>query len=339
MRDPDAEPGKPPLLEGVDYAGLLQVDPTGLSMLPHVPSRDRLLLETQGDDALRIGHDFYPGRLFVELLRDDDGRPDRIELVLEVQLEDYVLGVVSGEMSASLPDAREALAAQAVAARTYALWRISRGRTVLQDDARDQVFRGSDYYTRVAREAVAETRGLVLAWDGALLPAYFHARCGGRTADAAAADFVKTPLPPLAGVADPQCSDPFDRWTRQVPTPRLDEFAQSNGVGDWLRGIYGQSADATGRLLEVRVVGATAHTDLPAEAVRAGFGLPSSQWTALRVNPDGSLTVEGTGRGHGVGLCQRGAMRLSQAGMGHVDILAHYFPGAALRPLATGPES
>ena len=338
MSDPDATGGPRTLLEGTDYSGMLQADPTGLSMLPHLPERDRLLLETFGDDGLRVDHDFYPGRLLVELQRDDAGRAQGIDLVLEVPLEDYVLGVVSGEMSSAVPGSAAALAAQAVAARTYALWRIAGGRTQLQDDARDQVFRGSDYVTRAAREAVQSTRGMVLTWQGELLPAYFHARCGGRTADAAAAAFVPTPLKPLGGVLDPQCRDPYDRWSERVRTERLDAFAAGNGLGGFLRGIYGLTGDPSGRVLEVRVVGAEAHADLPAEAVRAGLGLPSTQWTALRVNPDGSLSVEGTGRGHGVGLCQRGALRLAQDGMHYEAILAHYFPGAQLSPLAASLE-
>lgn len=335
MRDPTQSADAPPLAEGCDFRGFLRSDPSGVSLLPYLPCRDRVLLETDGDDALRIDHEIYPGRLEVEVVRDDNSRrPLGLRLTLELPLETYVLGVVSGEMASTLQGVGEALRAQAVTARSYAVWKRSRGVKVLRDDTNHQVYRGTDYLTEAAREAVASTRGEVLTWQEELIPAFFHARCGGRTAPGTLLEPRLGDVPPLRGVADPQCRDPYDRWRRTVPPERLDRIARDQSLGDWLRRVDPLVQDAAGRMREVRLGGSEEHADLPAEKVRAAFGLPSSQWTRLHAEADGGLTVEGRAFGHGVGLCQTGAIRLARQGHDYASILGHYFPGARLRPVA-----
>ena len=341
LRDPKAGPDAPPLMEDCDFRGYLQLDPSGISLLPHLSCRDEVLLEARGDDALRIGFDTYPGRLRVKLQRTDDAlkRPEKLLLFLDLPLEEYVVGVVSGEMSAHAPGGQEALMAQAITARTYALWKMSIGVDFLRDDTHHQVYRGTDYATEAARKAVQATRGMVLTWDDELLPAFFHARCGGATASATVLEPRRGDLPPLVGVEDPQCRDPYDRWVRDYPPEKMDELAQSRDLGKYLHGIHVLKRGRAQRAFEVRIGGADSHVDIPAEKLRVFLGMPSNQWTALLANPDGGLHVEGIGYGHGVGLCQTGALRLARSGQDYASILGHYFPGAVLSPLATVPGS
>lgn len=320
-----------PRADGFGLEGLIRADPTGVQVGPYLCGVDRLLIAPAGDSALRVGDERYPGALEVGLLREG-ARATGLSLVLHLALEDYVLGVVCGEMPTTSPGIGPALRAQAVAARTYALWRLGDRRGALRDTAGDQVFRGLDWHTQAAREAVAETRGLVLTWKDSLLPAYFHAECGGATADAHALGFVPRALPPLAGAPDPGCEQARP-WSATVPAERLDAAARALRVGDWLRSVHALESDGSGRMLRARLLGNDSHFDGPSEEARARFGVPSAAWTRARVRPDGALELQGRGRGHGIGLCQEGARRRARAGQDWREILHHYYPGAGLQPL------
>lgn len=317
--------------EGFGLEGALRADVTGVQVGDYLCGIDRLVIAPAGDGALRIENERYDGALEIGVLREG-ARATGLSLVLHLPLEDYVLGVVCGEMPTSAAGIGEALRAQAVAARTYALWQWSRRKGALRDTASDQVFRGLDWHTDAARAAVAETRGLVLTWEGALLPAFFHAECGGSTADAAALGFIPRRLAALAGAPDPGCEQ-APRWSARVSAERLDAAAKALRLGTWLRGIHALSRDDSGRMLRTRLLGDQEHLDGPSEEARVRLGVPSAAWTSAAVLPDGALALEGRGRGHGIGLCQSGARRRAKLGENWRMILAHYFPGAGLGPL------
>jgi stage II sporulation protein D len=326
--------GKDQMLhEGSGFDGRIQVDAAGIRLGDYHTLRDGVWLVPEGDEALRLDGLSYDGRLLIGLDRDRRGRPENLELSLELPLESYVLGVVCGEMPTMAPDIQEALRAQAVAARSYALWRLGQGR-MLRDDARDQVYKGADFITNEARAAVGATRGLVLFWENELVPCYFHRNCGGLTADARAAGFTKEKVAPLAGVLDETCRTPYG-WERRVAAARFDRLAESHDLGESLTNIHALQRDASGRMLELRLQGEEEHHDLPADQVRGALRLPSSTWTAATVLPDGSVMMSGRGYGHGVGMCQEGALDRAREGASAEELLAHYYPGAALHRLST----
>lgn len=325
------------IYEDVGFQGDLTYDAAGIRLGQIHGDRDQLWLEPAGNEAIRIGDLTYDGRLRMDLERTRSGRPKSLRLSLELPLESYVLGVVCGEMATMTPGIHEALRAQAIAARSYALWRLSQGRS-LRDNTSDQVFRGADFLTQEARRAVQETRGVVLFWDDTLLPSYFHSDCGGGTTNAKEAGFTKSEVSPLAGVLDASCAEQYD-WQRQVSASRFDRLAERHDIGDWLRAIQALSKDPYGRMVQVRLLGEEDHVDLPADQVRAALRLPSSRWTETKLQQDGSLVVSGRGNGHGVGMCQKGAMRLAQEALSAEDILAHYYPGAALHRLSTADQT
>lgn len=327
-------PQTEPLHHGSGFHDQLRLHTLGAELGALVLPQESLILEVEGDQGMRLGYDHYPGRLWIRVEQDRNGLGRRqLRLSLEMPLEEYVLGVVCGEMPSMATRTQAALQAQAIAARTYALFRLQQGRR-LRDDARDQVFRGIDFYTEEARRAVQATRGQVLIWEGDLLPTYFHRNCGGATADALAADFLPAAMAPLKGAIDPQCRSPRG-WEERVDAGRLDRLAQDYSLGDWLRAIATLERDASGRMLEMRLLGEKRHVDLPAESVRAALSLPSMQWEEMRLLRDGSLLVRGNGYGHGVGLCQEGAMAMARQGAGCDEILAHYYPDAQRQPLTT----
>lgn len=322
------------LQEGHGLQGQLRLDAAGIQIGAFLFNRDRMVLAPAGDDALTIEDERFSGALEIGLLREA-GAPAGLRLVLHLPLEQYVLGVVCGEIATSARDAQAAARAQAVAARTWALCKLRERKGALRDTSDDQVFRGTDWHTEAARQAVEDTRGMVLVWDGALLPAYFHADCAGHTADAHALGFVTRDCPPLAGVADAECRARARPWRATVSAERLDGLAVAMGLGSWMRSLHTLDRDAAGRMLRTRFLGADRHYDGTAEELRLRLRVPSTVWTQARVREDGALTLEGYGNGHGVGLCQAGALRRARAGEDWRAILLDYYPAARIQPLTS----
>lgn len=313
--------------------GTLSLSSIGTQLEAYRTKSEYLILETDGDHALRLNTYLYPGRLHIRVVKDKKVALGKsMRLSLELPLEEYVLGVLCGEMSTLVPNSQAALRAQAVAARTYALYRLGQKRK-LKDNTADQVFTSIDFITEQAREAVLATRGLVLRWDNELVPAYFHGNCGGGTANAQDAAFARADIAPLAGVFEPECRNPRDMWERTVSASALDNLAVHYELGTWLKAIVISEQDSTGRQLQLRLIGPEQHIDVPADGVRGALHLPSTQIEDMRRLPDGSLVIRGYGAGHGVGLCQEGAMRMSKSGASYAAILAHYYPSAQLVPL------
>lgn len=270
----------------------------------------------------------YRGLLRVEARHDGS-----LQLLNRLPVEDYLRGVLPGEMPERF--GLEALKAQAVAARSYALSEAQHG--WLYPDARSQVYSGRDSETWLASRAVEATAGQVLAHAGSIVPAWFGSTCGGATALAS-----QVFDDPPEGVMDSvvTCSDcrdsPTWAWTRRVepdvlcaafglPSAALDsistEPALFPGRPDWITLVAG------GRQARLRVV------DMR-ERVSAGRGwterLPSTRWSAPPRLEAGGLVVEGHGWGHGVGLCQYGARGYARRGASYRAILQRYYPGAEL---------
>jgi len=320
------------ILSGTHFHGSLSLDAAGANIGAWAVPLHSFTIRPRGNHALRIGDRWFDGLLIVKLNSSPETRlPSAFDIQLELNLEDYVLGVLCGEMATSATGTQQALQAQAVASRTYALWRLSQGRGFLRDNTKDQRFLGSDYHTKAARQAVDATRGLVLTWRDKLLPAYFHADCAGHTVDAFEVDFVNRPTPPLSGVVDPSCAA-RGQWSDTIPASTLDSIASNRGIGEWVQRIEAARRDGAGRWMQTRLSGNQGMRILNADHLRTTFSTPSACWTDAEVRPDGSFALRGRGYGHGVGLCQRGARDLARAGQSHLDILSHYYPGAKTQP-------
>jgi stage II sporulation protein D len=245
--------------------------------------------------------------------------------VAELRLEDYVAGVVAGEMPAGFPP--EALKAQAVAARSYALtrkidaqaagraWDIGAG--VLA-----QVF--SRTASPAARAAADATAGEVLAIGMEPVEAYFHASCGGRTEGGLAA--LGRDLPYLAPVECGRCERaPGVRWTLRLSAR---ELAKAVGLGGAATGARVAARTPTGRAEKIEVQAGDRKATLAAVDLRQRLGFSRLPSLAFEVRPaEGGFVLEGRGQGHGAGLCQWGAAGLAAEGKTYREILAHYYPG------------
>lgn len=248
----------------------------------------------------------------------------RLQVVNVLSLEDYLVGVLGGEMPPSFP--MEALKAQAVAARTYALNKkleqygqpFHLGSSVLS-----QVYLGLEAEDPRTRQAVQATRGEVLTWMLQPIEAYFHASCGGHTE--AGADALGRDLPYLRSVECPCGRLPTSHWTLKLG-PR-----QLQGLGAGADGpVEIQARTRTGRVARVGL-GARS---LDAAAFRERLGYAQLRSLAFDVEKarDGWV-LSGRGFGHGAGLCQWGARGYAEKGWGYRKILLHYYPGTELQVL------
>jgi stage II sporulation protein D len=252
----------------------------------------------------------------------------------DVKLEDYLRGVVGGEQLAGLP---EALKAQAVVSRTYAL--AGRGRHEaagydLCDLTHCQLYRGRDDERAESDLAVAATQHEVLRHSGTLEPTFFHSACGGATSSPA--DVFKEPFK-QPGVLDvdarkkPLCAEsPNSKWTWDVPRARL---ASALGVPAEGPAFEAARRDPQGRVLELKSFGVPLTGTAFQARVGRALGFETLKSMKVRVTEDGGVVrFQGDGLGHGVGMCQFGARELARQGRDYRAILHHYFPGGALGP-------
>lgn len=313
--------------------GWLELRPEGLSVAGWKVENQHVILQTFGDQALALDTYHYRGRLHLRTLRENS--KTRLQLSLELPLEDYVLGVLIGEMSTQVTGVDAALQAQAIAARTYVVYQMRRGRSMIRSTVADQRFLSTDFETETARQAVQQTTGLVLKHEDRLVPAYFHADCGGSTSNATLHEFGDSPV--LRAVPDIGAAGHLsltDSWERIVPAEKLDAIAQAWGLGDHARSLDIMQRDDAGRVVRAQFTGVDGSRAVPGDRIRAELGLPSALITLLGVLRDGSLRVEGIGNGHGIGLCQLGALAQARAGRDARAILAHYYPGARIAILS-----
>jgi stage II sporulation protein D len=281
-------------------------------------------LSIRTDGPVRVNGRPFPGDLTL-LPRPDD----RLDVVNAVPLEHYVERAVTGEVFASWPAA--ALAAQAVVARTYALHEQQRRAGELFDveaGVRSQRY-VSGPVPGAVRRAAAATRGEYLAWAGAPILAVFHAAAGGRTASAA--EVWGDAVPYLVPVASPDADAPDYFWSFEIERADLLAAAREAGLTQQQDGeVRVLERTASGRVGRVQVADAFL-SGRELRQLLGGRGLRSTLFE-LRIDGD-RVRFLGSGAGHGVGLSQWGARELARRGRRHAEILAHYFPGTALRRL------
>lgn len=255
--------------------------------------------------------------------------------IVTLDLETYLYGVVPTESPASWPAA--ALQAQAIIARTYALQKrtFSRPYDLVSTDA-DQRYGGPASARPAGTAAVDATRGQTLTYRGGPASVFYSSCCGGHSADAGEL-WGRSALPYLRGVSDPYCTaSPDYRWQRSVPLDRVRTVLADRVAGT---PVMAQLADPddSGRPRRVMIRDdAGGQTVLSVSDVRSRFGSDTVRSLWLRdivfdrTQAVPLVVIEGSGRGHGVGLCQWGARGMALAGAGVRDIFAQYFPGTAV---------
>lgn len=265
----------------------------------------------------------------VDVIRSDTQKTE------SVPLEEYVAGVVAAEMPASFE--KEALKAQAVAARTFILTQTLKGMDVT-DTVDDQVFKdeedqkemwGADFETNKAKieEAAQETEGEVLIYDGEPITAAFFSSGNGQTENAE--EYWQSAEPYLISVASP--------WDAAAPNFEQEvvltkqEVEEKLGVSLPGSGVVGAVIKKTtgGRIGSIAIDGKT----FTGREIRETLGLPSADFQMTVSDADVVITTKGYG--HGVGMSQYGANGMAKEGKDYQDIIAHYYPGTVINDAQT----
>lgn len=288
----------------------------------------------------------------------------RLTLVARLPLETYLQGVVPGEIGSLGDDRIEAGKAQAIAARSYTLF--YRGRRAdegfdLFGTVEDQFYGAVETEKPLATRCVAETRGQVATSEGQPIRANYYSTCGGITADV----WEAWPTPPLRYLVshrdrahgEDYCSGSAhyrwrETWTADEFMANLARFGPANGLvlppsglGD-LVDVNVASRSRSGRVWVLRVTTTTGTVDIPAYVLRQTLRRGGQRSAILRSNlfkiavrrdpttrAATAVVASGAGSGHGVGLCQTGALSMAQGGAKDREILEHYYPGVKLEAL------
>ena len=257
-------------------------------------------------------------------------------VINQVDLEEYVKGVVPGEVNSSWHP--EMLKAQAVAARTYALYQqmlsASRDYDVVAT-VQDQVYKGKDGVDTAVLRAVDETRGLVLTYQQAPIYAAFSSTAAGLTEDAV--NVWSKDYPYLKGVECPfDLDSPFYQWKASFRMDKLEQNLRQQGyaVGA-ITSIESLAFSRGGRVAKLRILHSEGELVLRGEDLRKAVGysiVPSTQFTIDSVGRE--VVLSGYGAGHAVGMCQWGAKELAELGYPFSTILSYYYPGTELQEMS-----
>lgn len=281
-------------------------------------------------------------------------------VVNRLPMEDYLRGVVPLEIGRRVAGEEAAVAAQAVAARTYAYVRVSNSAARAYDvvaTVQDQVYGGAQAETPLADAAVWATRGIVLTFGGRVVNAPYHSTCGGTTAEVSEVWYRSRDEPYLQRVSDRvgdsdrfYCDpSPRFRWTRELRRSALDA-----ALDRYLEQYVSVPGARVGIVRELRVDGTTPSGRVARLAIRTTRGqyhlrgndvrfvmrapngeILNSTYFSVRTEQDNAghlarATFEGGGYGHGIGMCQWGAIGRARAGFDFRSILSTYYRGTSL---------
>ena len=330
---------------------------------------DRLLVENNRGDLIqdfvdevnflprgssshvRVNHKLYRG--IIKAI--PYGR--NVRLINIVYMEDYLRGVVPPEIGPREESEVEAIKAQAVAARTYAIGHLQQYPNEpydMKSTVVDQLYEGINVENRLVDRAIEETAGEVAMFHDDFINAYYHSTCGGTTDDIAQV-WDKPAQSYLIPVSDSNaCSwSKYFKWqeqfTEQQLRGRLEQYLSSDRGHqirlDKITRVNVRHRTAGGRVAELEVVTETDNYLFKKDRIRWAIGRSSNPDLILasdRFDVDISrgaqdqietITFNGSGYGHGVGMCQCGAIGLSRVGRTHDQILKHYYTGIDLKKL------
>lgn len=282
-------------------------------------------------------------------------RTGRFSFVNYLEVEDYLRGVVPLEMGPRSEEVLEALKAQAVAARTYTYRRMENRLDSSYDllpTVADQVYGGVNVEYRESDMAVRATRGLVMTHDDELVDAYYHSTCGGRTANIEDV-WNKPPRPYLRSVSDlngegdaycaaSRYSTWRQSWSRSRLATILSQYAPGAAGSGTFRGRFTSinvlMRYRCGRIRTLKVGSSRGNAVFSGDKIRFAFRrdtpgnpiLPSANFDVASVTSR-ELTLRGHGYGHGVGMCQMGALGRAQEGQRFDQILKAYYTGVEIR--------
>ncbi|MBR8836102.1 MAG: SpoIID/LytB domain-containing protein [Stigonema ocellatum SAG 48.90 = DSM 106950] len=281
-------------------------------------------IEPTGKGFVYINERWYRGRTLV--VPTEKG----ITAVNWVDLEEYLYSVIGGEMDTRWP--QEALKAQAITARTFALYERERQRNNPVYDLGAspdhwQMYKGVISESPSTYAAVDSTTGKVLTYRNRIILSVFHNCSGGHTENVE--DVWGSTEPYLRGVQDFDQNVKECNWVKTFSPTEIS--AEIPGIGN-VQQMIPDAFSPFGSVTALRIVGDQGTKTLKGEEVRTGLKLKSTRFTVSKA-ADGSFVLQGRGWGHSIGMSQWGAYNLAVRGYNHLQILNYYFQGVALAPI------
>lgn len=257
---------------------------------------------------------------------------DFVHVIKKIPLEDYLPGVIEAEIPAIWP--LEVKKAQAVAARTYTLWKIcnSTGSRHLVAGVQDQAFKSSPKHDPSAIRAVNETRGIYMAKGGKPILAYYHSCCGGRTDSALAVKGRR--LDYISPVDCPWCKNaPRFKWEYEIPVKNLGALLSRAGYQmDRLQGIKPVGGTPGNRVSELELETPGSILNINAEDLRRIIGYRKLRSAKFKISVSNrKCRFIGAGYGHGLGACQYGMKGMADAGKTWKQMLRFYYEGVEFK--------
>ena len=298
------------------------------------------------DEIIKIDGKKYRGS--IKIISSDS----QIKVVNQIGLEDYVKGVMTKEMPIGKgTENYEALKAFSICARTYAYNKMIENKVFfdIYPDTRDQVYGGVDGETEITNKIVDGTKGRILTYENGPAVMFYHSTCGGQTEDAKNV-FGHEDIPYLISVEDgigPFCNiSPRYEWhenySEEIFIDRLYMAKLINSKEYDLWEVKINSRFESGRVNELEILltkndGEKKSVALIGNGMRSiikssdGKAILKSTLFDINIDSDKNITIDGKGSGHGVGLCQWGAIGQSKIGTDYKKILNHYFPGTKIK--------
>jgi stage II sporulation protein D len=281
-------------------------------------------IEPTGKGFVYIGDRWYRGRTLV--VATEKG----VNAVNWVDTEEYLYSVIGGEMDARWP--QEALKAQAIAARTYALYEREKQRSNPIYDLgaspdRWQIYKGVISESPATYGAVDGTAGQVLTYNNKIILSVFHACSGGHTENVE--DVWGNTLPYLRAVQDYDQNIKECNWVKSFSPGEISSMI--SGVGN-VKDMIPEARSPFQSVKTLKIIGDRGTKVIQGENVRTALRLKSTRFNVSK-GADGSFVLQGLGYGHALGMSQWGAYNLAQRGANHLQILGHYYQGVALTPI------
>ncbi len=304
-------------------ANLLKIGPTELG------ADSKLRIESSSG-YLKINGAVFKSRAE---LYSKDGKI--LDIISVLRLEEYLPGIIEAEIPASWP--LESKKAQAVAARTYTLWKMaaSKGHYHIVAGVEDQVYVGKHTHDQEALQAVSETRGEYMAFGGKPVLAYYHSCCGGITDSAMA--IKKRNLKYIRPVKCHWCKDsPKRTWTYEIQVKELLSRLKAAGyaLGE-LDTIKKLTSTPGNRINELEFIGSNNSIIIKAEELRKILGYMDLRSSRFKIHRQGNLyQFVGSGYGHGLGACQYGFKGMADSGKNYKEMLKYYYKGIEFKKIS-----
>ncbi|MCX8030052.1 MAG: SpoIID/LytB domain-containing protein [Thermodesulfovibrionales bacterium] len=311
----------PPYVTATETIRVLIVD----SKNPLLPQKNEKITKigvTKGE--LNLHGKKYFGNF--EVWKGENG----LYVINELPLEDYLKGVVAAEVGSKWEE--EALKAQAVASRTYALYQKKNNNSSgplyyhLTSSVLHQVYRGELIPQQIIN-AVNATKGEILLYEGEPILAFYHSTSGGLTEDCV--EVFGKDLPYLKPVETNSELSPFYIWEKKIHVNDIEKATNIKQIKE----IFPASQTITNRVKDFKIITNNGEYLFPAKDLRKNIGwdkLPSTKITSL-VKEGNYYIFQGKGYGHGVGMCQWTAQQMAKDGKNYREILSKFYPGTVIK--------